>query len=97
MVDDASSKAENRGHSLTFDIQDGKGLLDVAPNGLRAGGHDNVQAPLILLHMELEHALLSGQLIDALQVDGAQVLNVDGATLQPSKGCTVQRVRTERL
>ena len=68
----------------TLDIDDGKGGLNVVANGAGAGRHDVAGAALILLHMEAQRALLRGQLIDALDIDGTQVLDVDGSALQKS-------------
>lgn len=41
-----------------------------------AGGHDDASAALVLLHMELNHALLCGDRLQLLVVDGSQVLDV---------------------
>ena len=65
-----------------LDIDDGERLVDVGALDLGASGHDQMHTALILLHMELEHALLVGQLMDALQIDSAQVLDEDRAALR---------------
>ena len=45
---------------------------------------DVLCAALVLLHVELEHTLLSCYLMDFFHVDGTQVLDVDWPTLHRS-------------
>lgn len=66
----------------TCDVDDSKGLLDVAPHGLGAGGHDVVHAPLILLHVEFEHPVLRCDLIQPLDIDSSQMLNINRPSLR---------------
>lgn len=48
--------------SITLDIDDGKGLVCVAPCHDAAGRHDLARAALILLDMKSDHAVLCGDL-----------------------------------
>lgn len=68
--------------NLAFDINDGKGLVYVAPSHNAAGGHDAARAALILLDMESDHAVLCCHLRHLLVIDCAKMLNEDGPPLQ---------------
>lgn len=77
------SLAENScGNDLTFDIENGKCLFYMSAGDTTAGWHDLLYASFIFLDVELEHALLRGDIIDALQVNLAQVLDVYGPALE---------------
>lgn len=65
----------------TFDIQNGKGLLNMPASNFGAGRHDILYAALILLYMELEHALLCCDFIYLFDIDLTQMLNVYWSTL----------------
>ena len=69
---------------LAFDINDGKGLVYVAPSHNAAGGHDAARAALVLLDMEADHAVLCRHLGHLLVVNCTKMLNEDGPSLQKS-------------
>jgi hypothetical protein len=66
----------------TLDVDDGKRLVDVPPCHFGARWHDVMHAALVLLDMELDHALLVGNLIQLHHVDVAQMLDEDGSSLK---------------
>jgi hypothetical protein len=54
---------------LTLDIHDAKCLVYLPASKLRADGHDDLPAALILLDVELDHALLCSNLLQGGNVD----------------------------
>jgi hypothetical protein len=77
----------------TAEVQDCKRLVDVAAGDLGAGGHDVAYAPLVLLDVELYHAVLARELEDLLQVDLPDVLDVD----RPALGTRQTDLTNEQL
>ena len=59
----------------TFHIENGKRRVDVLPINPAANWSDALQKPFVFLNVKLEHAVHARDLLDPLQVDGAQVLD----------------------
>jgi hypothetical protein len=57
---------------LTLDVHDAKRLVDLAPRQPAADGHDDLAAALILLDVELDHALLACDCLERANVNLAQ-------------------------
>ncbi len=66
----------------TLDIDDGECLVNVVACDEAAGRHDDASAALVLLHVELDHALLSRHRLQLLVVYCPQMLDVDRPTLR---------------
>ena len=58
----------------------------MTPHSLGAGGHDVIHTPLVLLDVELQHALLVGDLVEPFHVDCPKMLDVDRSPLHKRCG-----------
>ena len=67
----------------------------MVPADLGAGGHDVVQTPLVLLDMELEHPLLVRDLIQLPDIDGPEMLDVDGPPLSQTQATGSEHVTAQ--